>query len=74
MVMPVSQRCPKCGNQFMGSDAIGGLCWSCEMGEILNVPFVFWRCPDHPQGNVSWNHDGEVPVATCETCERKSNT
>lgn len=29
MVMPVRQRCPKCGDMFMGSDSIGGSCLLC---------------------------------------------
>lgn len=32
MVMPVSQRCPNCGNTFMGSDCIGGPCPNCDTG------------------------------------------
>ena len=29
--MPVRQNCPNCGESFMGSDAIGGLCTKCEL-------------------------------------------
>lgn len=39
MVAPVSQRCPRCGQWFMGSDCIGGPCLDCECGLSL---------PEHP--------------------------
>lgn len=31
MVMPVNQRCPRCGEAFMGSDALGDVCEDCKM-------------------------------------------
>lgn len=34
MMMPVRQRCPSCGREFMGSDAIGDKCPNCKSGEI----------------------------------------
>lgn len=42
MVMPVRQRCPKCGDEFMGSDAIGDQCPAC-WGAIPNLRD---RCKD----------------------------
>lgn len=73
MVMPVRQRCPKCGSEFMGSDALGRECDSCMLDQIFDVPFVFWKCPDHPDGYVSWEHQlGGRSVATCDTCGRTS--
>lgn len=30
MCMPVRQRCPQCGEYFMGSDAIGDKCSKCR--------------------------------------------
>lgn len=38
MVMPINQRCPKCGKWFMGSDCIGRACWDCESIRIDYVP------------------------------------
>ena len=35
MVMPVNQKCPKCGNWFMGSDCIGGPCSDCCAAERM---------------------------------------
>jgi hypothetical protein len=35
MVAPVRQRCPKCGDMFMGSDAIGGPCDRCATHELV---------------------------------------
>ena len=57
MVMPVLQRCPKCQNQFMGSDAIGRLCAKCEGSSSL----LLW--PD------TWDpsaFDAEADEATVE--------
>jgi len=34
MVMPIEQKCPKCGGRFFGSDAIGDNCTRCVMEEI----------------------------------------
>jgi len=33
MMMPVRQDCPKCGEEFVGSDAIGDICPRCELKE-----------------------------------------
>lgn len=30
MIMPIRQRCPSCGEYFMGSDAIGDDCFNCR--------------------------------------------
>ena len=30
MVMPTKQRCPECGKEFIGSDAIGDICSECK--------------------------------------------
>lgn len=30
MIMPVNQTCPKCGQPFMGSDAVGDPCPRCQ--------------------------------------------
>lgn len=37
MVMPVNQRCPKCGNWFLGSDCLGSPCDSCLVNEHHTV-------------------------------------
>lgn len=64
--MPVRQRCPKCGRQFMGSDCIGLPCFTCEYGITYEeVDRVFnkdlleslieiepWKCPDHPEAEL----------------------
>ena len=61
---PTGLRCHKCGRIFIWLDAVSGLCDSCIMDELFDVPFLFWVCPDHRRGQVSWNGD----LATCETC------
>ena len=33
MVMPVRQRCPTCGNEFMGSDCLGQPCDNCRQAK-----------------------------------------
>lgn len=38
MVMPINQRCHKCGKWFMGSDCIGRACWDCEPTRVDYVP------------------------------------
>jgi predicted Zn-ribbon and HTH transcriptional regulator len=35
MVMPVRQRCPECGNEFMGSDCLGMPCDDCRNFEAI---------------------------------------
>ena len=55
MVMPVQQACPKCGNDFMGSDCLGQPCDNClvnavnngeRAADILGVDFLAHRrCP-----------------------------
>lgn len=35
-MMPVRQKCPKCGRSFMGSDCIGRPCMDCRMAEKMN--------------------------------------
>lgn len=73
MVMPTPQRCPECRELFIGSDCIGDLCPSCQMERVFNVPFVFWRCPDHQSGGpVDWEQTENGMVATCGQCGRKS--
>ena len=43
MIMPTIQNCPKCGDKFVGSDAIGGLCSQCERAtQVIAVPM---ECP-----------------------------
>lgn len=38
MVMPVRQRCRKCGNYFMGSDALGKPCSKCWKPKMPSFP------------------------------------
>lgn len=45
--------------------------------ELLNAPFVFWKCSAHDEQNVTWEHfakdpGGKTSVATCQICGRKS--
>jgi len=35
MIMPINQKCPKCGQMFMGSDCIGRSCNQCKSYDIL---------------------------------------
>ena len=37
-----------------------------ELLDYLDVPFKFWRCPDHPTGLVEW----EDNIARCCECDR----
>lgn len=32
-MMPMKQNCPKCGTEFMGSDALGSPCLECAVAE-----------------------------------------
>ncbi len=41
MVMPTIQNCPKCGDPFMGSDAIGDPCDRCR----TEVKVIEMSCP-----------------------------
>lgn len=38
MVMPIRQRCPRCGVEYVGSDALGRVCNDCESGK--GMPLV----------------------------------
>lgn len=37
-MMPITQRCPICHNEFVGTDCIGQPCLECEMSELLAKP------------------------------------
>lgn len=67
--------CTVCTQSLSPSDtlcATGDKCDSCYLGEILDVPFVFWRCPEHRDATVAWEH-GKRSIATCGECGRKSS-
>lgn len=34
-MMPITQRCPICHNEFVGTDCIGQPCLQCEMSELF---------------------------------------
>jgi len=36
-MMPTKQRCPSCGTEFMGSDAIGDPCDECKRGDQMKT-------------------------------------
>lgn len=67
------------------SSIVHGMCeQACEMESHLyhsaidipelNVPFLFWSCPECDQSRVSWSQvDGEN-VARCENCGRPNAT
>lgn len=45
--------------------------------ELAGVSVLFWTCPEHPGGKVTWAHIAKDPggiqnIATCEACGRKS--
>lgn len=58
MVMPVRQRCPKCGKSFMGSDCVGRPCSDCSLREariMKNIPHKY----EDPLGFLGCIYCGE---------------
>jgi len=44
-MMPTEQRCPKCGETFVGSDAIGDVCPQCDLEVRGSEMGHFTICP-----------------------------
>lgn len=70
------RTCTTCHRTMTTQDtlrALDGLCDSCQIGWMLDVPFVLWRCPDHTSTTVTWETTEDGMVATCGQCGRKSD-
>lgn len=71
------RTCTACHRTMPTHDTLrilDGLCDSCQMGRILDVPFVLWLCPDHKSAPVTWETTENGMVATCGQCGSKSET
>lgn len=69
MVMPVLQRCSKCQNQFMGADAIGRLCGTCEGSSSL----LLWPDTWDPSVFDADSDEATVEGAACRDLHKTAD-
>lgn len=59
MVMPTIQNCPKCGDPFMGSDAIGDPCDRCKT-EVRGIKITCPACDGSNNNCIVCGGDGSI--------------